>query len=131
MLNQPFPRKASPSSPVCDPPPIRNHDVRSAGVRGPRHALTPSSASPSILGATVRFSNNQLIFNEGDEATHFYKVVSGWIRLYKMRSDGHRQIIDLLMPGTLSVSVTNATRSSLTPAARSLWIATHANRSSD
>jgi len=64
-----------------------------AHMRGP-HPATGA-------GATLEFANNQMIFSEGDEATHFYKVVSGRVRLCKMRFDGRRQIVDLLIPGDI------------------------------
>jgi CRP-like cAMP-binding protein len=53
------------------------------------------------LGAKVRFARNATIFNEGDEATQCYKVISGAVRLCKHMSDGRRQIADFLLPGDM------------------------------
>src|ERR1700722_5104300 len=43
-------------------------------------------------GAALHFNPDQEIYAEGDEATNFYKVVSGVIRTCKFLSDGRRQI---------------------------------------
>jgi CRP/FNR family nitrogen fixation transcriptional regulator len=43
-------------------------------------------------GASLHFNPDQEIYAEGDEATTFYKVVSGVIRTCKFLSDGRRQI---------------------------------------
>jgi CRP-like cAMP-binding protein len=51
------------------------------------------------LGNKVRFSRNETIFNEGDEAAFSYKVVSGAVRLCKHTSSGRRQIADFLLAG--------------------------------
>lgn len=51
------------------------------------------------VGTKVRFSRNETIFNDGDEATHCYKVISGAVRLCKHMTDGRRQIADFLLAG--------------------------------
>jgi CRP/FNR family nitrogen fixation transcriptional regulator len=51
------------------------------------------------VGIKVRFSRNETIFNDGDEAKNCYKVISGTIRLCKHMSDGRRQIADFLLAG--------------------------------
>jgi CRP/FNR family nitrogen fixation transcriptional regulator len=50
-------------------------------------------------GIRVRFARNETIFNDGDEATNCYKVISGAVRLCKHMSDGRRQIADFLLAG--------------------------------
>jgi CRP/FNR family nitrogen fixation transcriptional regulator len=45
------------------------------------------------------FNRNCTIFNEGDDATHAYKVVSGGVRLCKVLPDGRRQIAEFALPG--------------------------------
>ncbi|MBU6444858.1 MAG: cyclic nucleotide-binding domain-containing protein [Alphaproteobacteria bacterium] len=62
---------------------------------------TPGGKPAPGAGALLRFRNNQMIFNEGDEANYFYMVVSGRVRLCKMRYDGRRQIVDLMIPGDI------------------------------
>ena len=54
---------------------------------------------PGCNGTALQLSNGQMIFNEGDEARYYYRVVVGRVRLYKMRADGRRQIVELLIPG--------------------------------
>jgi CRP/FNR family nitrogen fixation transcriptional regulator len=53
------------------------------------------------VGVKVRFSRNQTIFNDGDEAANCYKVISGAVRLCKHMADGRRQIADFLLAGDL------------------------------
>ena len=53
------------------------------------------------VGIKVRFARNETIFNDGDEATHCYKVISGAVRLCKHMSDGRRQIADFLLAGDM------------------------------
>jgi CRP/FNR family nitrogen fixation transcriptional regulator len=45
----------------------------------------------------VRYTRNETIFNDGDEATNCYKVISGAVRLCKHMADGRRQIADFLL----------------------------------
>jgi CRP/FNR family nitrogen fixation transcriptional regulator len=51
------------------------------------------------VGIKVRFARNETIFNDGDEATNCYKVISGAVRLCKHMTDGRRQIADFLLAG--------------------------------
>jgi CRP-like cAMP-binding protein len=53
------------------------------------------------VGAKVRFSRGETIFNDGDEAANCYKVISGAVRLCKHMVDGRRQIADFLLAGDL------------------------------
>ena len=53
------------------------------------------------IGVKVRFSRGETIFNDGDEATNCYKVISGAVRLCKDMADGRRQIADFLLAGDL------------------------------
>ncbi|MBF0166689.1 MAG: cyclic nucleotide-binding domain-containing protein [Alphaproteobacteria bacterium] len=39
------------------------------------------------------------IFREGDRAAHIYALTSGSVKLYKLLSDGRRQIVGFLFPG--------------------------------
>jgi CRP-like cAMP-binding protein len=50
-------------------------------------------------GVKVRCSRGETIFNDGDEATSCYKVISGAVRLCKHMADGRRQIADFLLAG--------------------------------
>jgi CRP/FNR family nitrogen fixation transcriptional regulator len=51
------------------------------------------------VGVKVRYGRNETIFNDGDEATNCYKVISGAVRLCKHMTDGRRQIADFLLAG--------------------------------
>src|SRR6185503_6278734 len=51
------------------------------------------------IGVKVRFPRGETIFNDGDEATNCYKVISGAVRLCKHMADGRRQIADFLLAG--------------------------------
>lgn len=53
------------------------------------------------VGMKVRYARNETIFNDGDEATNCYKVISGAVRLCKHMTDGRRQIADFLLAGDL------------------------------
>ena len=52
--------------------------------------LPPKAGAP--VGTQMALRKGKELFAEGDEAEHFYKVVSGAIRSYKLLSDGRRQI---------------------------------------
>ena len=67
-----------------------------------REISSPLEVKPIYdAGTRLRFSNNQMIFSEGDEAKAFYKVIAGRVRLYKMQMNGRRQIIDFMIPGDI------------------------------
>jgi len=49
----------------------------------------------------------ETVFDEGDDAVYFYKLLTGSLRLVKVVADGHRQICDFYLPGDL-VGFSNA-----------------------
>jgi len=49
-------------------------------------------ASPRIAGLPRALAKDEELFAEGDQADHFYKVLSGAVRTCKLLSDGRRQI---------------------------------------
>jgi CRP/FNR family nitrogen fixation transcriptional regulator len=53
-------------------------------------ATNPAGSLPGGMPLALR--KDERLFDEGDEAEYFYKVVSGAIRSYKLMSDGRRQI---------------------------------------
>lgn len=70
----------------------------------PAHQLatSPGSLAQRLTGGTVRtFENREHIFREGDAATNVYVVEIGHVCIYKMLSDGRRQVIDFAYPGDL------------------------------
>jgi CRP-like cAMP-binding protein len=48
----------------------------------------------------VKFARRQSIYSEGETATHSYKVIEGAVRVSRILSDGHRQVLDILLPGS-------------------------------
>jgi CRP/FNR family nitrogen fixation transcriptional regulator len=50
-------------------------------------------------GPLARIARKQLIYSEGDAAAHCYKVMEGAVRVSRILSDGHRQVLDIFLPG--------------------------------
>lgn len=81
--------------------------IQSRHIQAPPAAWSPRGA-PAPKGLSIRsfelqlnFKAGESIFHEGDEATYFYKVVTGTVRLVKAVADGHRQICDFNLAGDL------------------------------
>jgi len=53
------------------------------------------------VGSVVNFGRNETIFNEGEEITASYKVISGVVRLCHVTEDGRRQIAGFRVPGDM------------------------------
>jgi len=51
------------------------------------------------IGVTVTVCPGQTIVIEGDPIRHYFRIVSGTVRLYKAIADGRRQVIDFIGPG--------------------------------
>ncbi len=45
------------------------------------------------------FEKGQLIFSEGDEATGFYVVLTGRVKIFKLSTEGKEQILHIFGPG--------------------------------
>ncbi len=60
---------------------------------------TDEIASVQAIVRQVRLGSDQLLFQEGDDAADVFNVVDGVILLYKMLSDGRRQITGFMYPG--------------------------------
>lgn len=54
--------------------------------------LPPPAASPEVAGTMRVLAKGEELFAEGDEADHFFRVVKGTVRTYKLLNDGRRQI---------------------------------------
>jgi CRP-like cAMP-binding protein len=65
--------------------------------------LGPHSASGSLelMGAPVPYGRNVEIYGEREPAEYLYKVVSGGVRIYRVLTDGRRQIGAFLLPGDI------------------------------
>jgi len=69
------------SDPIASPSPIREAD------------------GPSGIGITQGFAPGQVVVVEGDPIEHYFRILSGTVRLYKAIADGRRQVIDFLGQG--------------------------------
>ncbi|MCA0200078.1 MAG: helix-turn-helix domain-containing protein [Proteobacteria bacterium] len=49
----------------------------------------------------IKVRAGEPVFEEGESAEYFYKLVSGCVRLVKWVASGHRQICDFYLPGDL------------------------------
>jgi CRP/FNR family transcriptional regulator, nitrogen fixation regulation protein len=58
-------------------------------------------ASTDLAGAKMPFARNEEIYGEGEAAEYAYKVLSGAVRVYKILSDGRRQISAFYLPGDI------------------------------
>ena len=54
-----------------------------------------------FAGVFARFERNAEIFGEDQPADHFYRVISGGVRIVKLVSDGRRQITSFCLPGDM------------------------------
>jgi CRP/FNR family nitrogen fixation transcriptional regulator len=59
----------------------------------------PVSDAFQAAGVPIRFERDAEIYGEGEPVEHFYQVVSGAARTYKVLSDGRRQIGAFHLPG--------------------------------
>lgn len=61
---------------------------------------TPSSPDPlDRIGTLQSLERGRALFEDGDPAEYYYKVVSGTVRLFKFLVDGRRQIAGFFFPG--------------------------------
>ena len=71
--------------------------TRGAALARPEGSLF--IACPKLICATFRYSRDEEIYGEAEEAKFIYKVVSGAVRSHKLLSDGRRQIGAFHLPG--------------------------------
>jgi CRP/FNR family nitrogen fixation transcriptional regulator len=55
-------------------------------------AQAPDSETLRSIGTVISAAEGEEVFAEGDDTDHFYKVISGVVRVCKFLSDGRRQI---------------------------------------
>ncbi|GGF43662.1 Crp/Fnr family transcriptional regulator [Aliidongia dinghuensis] len=48
---------------------------------------------------TIRLQAHATLASEGDEASHFFNITSGAVKLFKLLPDGRQQIVGFLFPG--------------------------------
>lgn len=60
------------------------------------HGLSEKQLQPFINAARrIKLEKGTVLYNEGDEATHFYIVVSGWLKLSHSTSDGMEIVLGM------------------------------------
>lgn len=70
-----------------------------------RHLTFCAELSDEEIGRTgaiadhIRLGNEEMLFQEGDATNYVFNVTSGAVKLYKLLSDGRRQITGFLYPG--------------------------------
>ena len=70
-----------------------------------RHLPLFQGLEPDALGSLVRdaqvlaYSKRTVIFEQGQPVTHFFGVLSGWVKLFRLRPDGSEVIIEVFGPG--------------------------------
>jgi len=81
---------------------------QSAGASQLSHSSIPDIARSGQLDALValerigtrlRFARNQEIYGQGESAGCWYKVISGTVRVSKLRTDGRRHIAEFCFSG--------------------------------
>lgn len=64
--------------------------------------LKPAELSTVLRQARVRrFAPAEAVFSQGDPAAHFFLVVAGQVRLYRVAPHGEEKVIELIGPGAL------------------------------
>jgi CRP/FNR family nitrogen fixation transcriptional regulator len=80
-----------------------SHELSPAarGVAFRARAVTPPTnfAVLDQIGTLCRFTKNEMLFAQGDEAETAYKILGGAVRLLRITGDGRRQIIGFRLPG--------------------------------
>ena len=71
--------------------------------RRPAHSASVRAYAGTLgmMGAPMSFSRNEEIYGESEAAEYLYKVVSGAVRMYKVLTDGRRQIGAFYLPGDM------------------------------
>lgn len=70
-----------------------------------RHLPLFQGLAPDALRSLLRdaevlaFSKRTVIFEQGEPVTRFFGVLSGWVKLYRLRPDGSEVIIEVFGPG--------------------------------
>ena len=54
-----------------------------------------------VAGPVRKFEAKEHVFRDGDAVTHVFKVEVGHVCIFKLMSDGRRQVIDFAYPGDL------------------------------
>ncbi len=55
----------------------------------------------SPIGITLKIAKRQTVFHSGDPANRIYEIIEGILMVFKMLSDGRRQIVEIVPAGWL------------------------------
>lgn len=62
--------------------------------------LSADSLMDLLGDCTVRMhGKRKTLFLQGDPATHFFVVLSGWVKLFRLRPDGAEVVVEIFGPG--------------------------------
>lgn len=62
--------------------------------------LTFDSVAQLLGDAVVRVHpKRKIVFDQGDPVTHFFIVLSGWVKLFRLRPDGTEVVMEVFGPG--------------------------------
>ena len=62
--------------------------------------LSVDSLKALLDGAAILVhGKRKTLFLQGDPATHFFVVLSGWVKLYRLRPDGAEVVVEVFGPG--------------------------------
>jgi len=75
----------------------RTFSLRSAVSASPALGFEQSLAQASLR----RVEEKELLFAEGDEITHVYRIETGAIALFRILADGRRQVMGFAYPGDM------------------------------
>lgn len=53
-------------------------------------------------GRTLACKKGKLLYHEGDKATHFYIVCSGWVKLFRVTEEGDEVNLSMLTAGSIT-----------------------------
>ena len=77
---------------------INSHSFKGLVRPAPAHEL---SGTMELMGAPMCFSRDEEIYGESEPADYLYKVISGFVRTYRVLSDGRRQIGAFYLAGDI------------------------------
>ena len=69
--------------------------------RVPGHPAPSPTDHIDRIGTEVPFPRNGQFYCEGEPATYLYRIISGVARIYRMTTEGRRQIVAFYVPGDL------------------------------
>ncbi len=79
---------------------LRDRD-RAALCRMPLFERLPETVRASLFNdaRSCCYRKGAVVFEQGDRPTHFYAVLSGWVKLYRLQQDGTEAVLEVFGPG--------------------------------